>query len=189
MSEIILFRCERRAASLTIKACSGFYSKANTGKIEPYDTAYKCRACPIGAAHASGGAVPDKVSTAKADFQAAQDEWSNVCPRCRRQSTRIVGGKLCVSCYNRQREVKVGKNRKGNPPRELPKLLCSMTLEIADDNGVRLQTFENVTFFGECLIQIAKTATGPFSARRVFSEIELQEIEARRAAMDGEAGP
>jgi hypothetical protein len=40
----------------------------------------------------------------------------NICPRCRRGGSRMIGGRLCVSCWNREREVKIGRNAKNTRP-------------------------------------------------------------------------
>jgi hypothetical protein len=65
----------------------------------------KCRDCRIGAAHAG-----ERHIHRSAIFDMA------ICPRCRRGGARMIGGRLCVSCYNREREFKIGKNAKGTRP-------------------------------------------------------------------------
>ncbi|MFD3263161.1 hypothetical protein [Phenylobacterium ferrooxidans] len=67
-----------------------------------------CRSCPIGAAHAGA----DHVHHSKL-FGAS------ICPACRTGATRMIGNKVCVSCYNRRRELRAGKNARGNAPIEL----------------------------------------------------------------------
>jgi ribosomal protein L37E len=40
-----------------------------------------------------------------------------LCVRCGRQSNRMVVSKaVCISCYNREREAKEGRNARGNMP-------------------------------------------------------------------------
>jgi hypothetical protein len=58
----------------------------------------KCRDCRIGAAHAG-----ERHIHRSAIFDMA------ICPRCRRGGARMIGGRLCVSCYNREREFKIGR--------------------------------------------------------------------------------
>jgi hypothetical protein len=65
----------------------------------------KCRDCRIGAAHAGERHVHhSKIFDL------------GICPRCRRGGSRMIGGRLCVSCYNREREFKIGRNAKGTKP-------------------------------------------------------------------------
>ena len=40
-----------------------------------------------------------------------------VCPRCERQAPRFINGRFCISCYNRDREARLGRNAKGGRPR------------------------------------------------------------------------
>lgn len=67
-----------------------------------------CRSCPIGAAHAGA----DHVHHSKL-------YGASICPACRTGATRMIGNKVCVSCYNRRRELRAGKNARGNAPIEL----------------------------------------------------------------------
>jgi hypothetical protein len=67
-----------------------------------------CRGCPIGAAHA--GAQHIHYSTLFGQ---------EICPRCRRGGLRMIRNRLCVSCYNRRREIRAGRNGRGNRPTEL----------------------------------------------------------------------
>lgn len=67
-----------------------------------------CRSCAIGAAHAGA----DHVHHSKLF-------GTSICPACRTGATRMIGNKVCVSCYNRRRELRAGKNARGNAPIEL----------------------------------------------------------------------
>src|SRR5690606_2664063 len=42
--------------------------------------------------------------------------FARPCTRCEVGSFRLVSGRLCPSCYNRQREWIVGRNAKGGKP-------------------------------------------------------------------------
>jgi hypothetical protein len=108
-----------------------------------------CRSCPIGAAHA--GAVHVVYSRI---FGAA------ICPRCRRGATRMIGGKVCVSCYNRGRELSAGKNARGNAPRELQaRAPRPLEIRIAIDG---LATGQSVVAVdrAEVMIQALRTTKG-----------------------------
>lgn len=173
MAELQLFACTRRNARLTTVACSKFYAAALRKKPEPWDANFKCRACPVGAVHAGGGTTPiqDEAAKEAAARQQVVDEWKNVCPRCLRLSSRIVKDKLCISCYNRAREVRVGKNRKGTAPKLLPSKLCTVTLRIIDSEGSRVETFDNVTGPEEVMAAVARRAAGAVGFGRVVEPV------------------
>ena len=173
MAEIVLFRCDKRSANLTAKSCAGFFEAAARKRPEPWSPLYHCRGCPVGAAHAAGSATPadDAAAKAAAERQRVIDEWRNVCPRCMRLSARLIKGNLCVSCYNRAREVRVGKNRKGSMPVLLPSKLVTVTLRVIDSAGSRNETFENVTGSVEAMVAVARSASGPVGFGRVVEPV------------------
>lgn len=97
---IRLFRCEPLRASLTPASCAKRYA-------EQMD--YPCADCAVGALHA-----------ARLGFRVTRDRTraahTRPCCRCRRHEFRLIGSRLCISCWNREREWKVGRNRKGGRP-------------------------------------------------------------------------
>lgn len=98
----VYFRCERQRATLSTEACAASWRRAdelNNGQCSA------CRLCPVGAVHA--GEVAASMSPLKGTL---------TCARCHRASGRLIGGMVCVSCYNRAREFVVGKNAKGTSP-------------------------------------------------------------------------
>ena len=101
----VFFRCERMRATLSTESCSAAWRRAdelNDGLRSA------CRLCPIGAVHA--GEVAASMSPLKGTL---------TCARCHRTAGRLIGAMICVSCYNRQREVLIGKNAKGTAPVKL----------------------------------------------------------------------
>lgn len=44
---------------------------------------------------------------------------TTICGRCHRIAPRLIRGHICVSCYNREREILLGKNAKGGKPVKL----------------------------------------------------------------------
>ena len=66
---------------------------------------HACRLCPVGAVHA--GEVAASMSPLKGTL---------TCARCHRTASRLIGAMVCVSCYNRAREVLIGRNAKGTAP-------------------------------------------------------------------------
>lgn len=102
-----MFRCERRNATLQVGSCAAIWKTAN-GKHGAECNAI-CRTCPLGALHAGEG-----------DAVMSQLRGVEICARCHRVGMRLIGGDLCVSCWNRQREVIVGKNARGKKPLNHP---------------------------------------------------------------------
>lgn len=104
-----LFRCEKRRASLSAEACAGLWTKGNQKGAD--DRFWLCKGCQVGAQHAGVGDA-----TLSPIYAAA------LCARCHRGTTRLIGGHLCVSCYNRSREWIKGRNARGNAPVTHPDL-------------------------------------------------------------------
>lgn len=102
------FRCERQWATLSTEACAKSWRVANH---ERNDDKAVCRCCRIGAMHAG-------------EDQASMSPFKDmpICARCHRGATRLIGRHICVSCYNRQRELVIGRNAKGKPPVKLSAL-------------------------------------------------------------------
>jgi hypothetical protein len=60
---------------------------------------------------------------------AAAETWRACCDRCLVGGSRLIGRKLCISCYNRDREASIGRDRKGNRPRLIDALhVVTMTI-------------------------------------------------------------
>ena len=100
------FRCERLRATISVDSCAGMWRGGNRENIERLD---RCKACPIGAAHA--GETAASMSPLMGEL---------VCGRCHRHAGRLVGKHLCVSCWNRQREWLIGVNARGTVPTMKP---------------------------------------------------------------------
>lgn len=100
-----LFQCPKIPGKLTLSetSCANYHKAAQ--KKEWSDRLPHCVECPIGAKNAGlelGGGFEKK----------------RVCVRCGSGAGRMVMGRLCMSCYNREREWKLGRNAKGGVPRE-----------------------------------------------------------------------
>ena len=90
-----LFHCAQQRLDLSREACAGFHLRRHT---------VACARCPVGAHHAGRQAPPQHLT-------------EHACARCERVGQRIIQGRLCVSCFNRQLELERGRDRKGNAPR------------------------------------------------------------------------
>ncbi len=100
--------CVSRQLSCRAEACVADWQKAQRIKPAPWESRWHCRGCTDGAARAG-------VSAERA-LQAQQlDRLLHYCVRCHSPAERIVKG-FCLSCYNRERELITGKNRKGTFP-------------------------------------------------------------------------
>lgn len=77
----------------------------------------------------------------------------------------MIKGRLCVSCYNREREAIIGRNAKGTVPR-LSGKLHTVAIAVLEDSGGRIQVFERVTSVVEAMIIAAKGANGPIAFGR-----------------------
>lgn len=89
------FKCEKQRCTLSETSCAKQYVKAKGGSS-------LCSGCEVGASHAGEKIVyglPVKM-----------------CCRCGGTDKRLIHARICVSCYNREREYVLGRNAKGKPP-------------------------------------------------------------------------
>src|ERR1700730_307203 len=99
------FRCTILRSTLSTEGCSANWRRAQRVSAEELGFTGKCRDCPIGALHAGESHVH------RSRLFGAQ-----ICPRTRRWASRLIGNRLGVGAYNRQREWVLGKNAKGTRP-------------------------------------------------------------------------
>ncbi|MBI1207410.1 MAG: hypothetical protein GC191_08985 [Azospirillum sp.] len=176
-----LFRCEAYSMRLSKKSCAGFFNSMKDKTPQPWDSKRQCRGCSIGAVHAGGGETPaeDRQAKAEAAFRALHDEWSRVCSRCMRLASRVVGGRLCVSCYNRSREVRVGENRRGSAPRL--KLRTEAVVVASAGSPVWVERVKDVSGRLEAIVAVAQRADGPVAfGRRLNVPLPGQQVGAWR---------
>ena len=102
------FKCDRMRATLSTEACAINWRRAN---YERQDDRAACKCCPIGAEHAGDG-----------DASMSPLKDAPICARCHHTGRRLIGRMICVSCYNRAREQRLGLNAKGTAPVKLPPL-------------------------------------------------------------------
>jgi hypothetical protein len=145
-----LVACARKALRLTAPACAKFWTLSNPVAPPAWDGRFVCHGCPAGAARAGVALDP---------MQALRDSLASICPRCRCTCTRIINRRLCVSCYNRDREVRCGRNRKGQPPRRVASRLFACRL-VAVEAGVPRQ-IETELASGAFELVLARTRGAP----------------------------
>lgn len=148
--ELTLIRCDRRALTLSRDGCAASWRAAERKRPDPWEGRWHCRACPVGAAHAG---------RPQAETAAVVESLQRVCPRCGRRAMRIIQGRLCVSCYNREREVLKGRNAKGGVP-QLTAVLHDETVLIVRDGLLFRHTLRRVTGATEAMLTLGKAATG-----------------------------
>jgi hypothetical protein len=131
------FDCTRLHAGLSTSACADMWRAANERRSERYTA---CQSCVVGAAHAG-------VSNASR----SPIRNALVCARCARGATRLIHKHLCISCFNRERELMRGRNARGMIPTKLaplaPRQICYLT------NGrVVIKRMERTTHSAELVI-------------------------------------
>jgi hypothetical protein len=132
MTGPVLVDCARAELRLTEASCAKFWLGSNPDAPPVWQGRHRCHQCPAGAARA--GVVIDPMQTVR-------DSLAPFCQRCRRLATRgdrnngIINGRLCVSCYNREREVLRGSNAKGTPPRVVAARLFAARI-VAVESGI-----------------------------------------------------
>lgn len=114
-----LFVCPSIPGKLTLSAqsCANYHVSAQ--KKEWALRLRHCVECPVGAKNAG------------VDL-AAPFQRRALCVRCGSGAGRMVLGRLCMSCYNREREWRIGKNAKGRQPREYKPLGRFLFTRLAD---------------------------------------------------------
>ncbi len=109
------FRCEKLSASMSSDDCSGRYTRSIAGD----ERTSACRFCPIGAVHA-GKVDPLQAASSSAKIKITRHpDQGTRCTRCGRSDLRLIhaSGDICVSCWNRQREWKLGRDARGKAPK------------------------------------------------------------------------
>lgn len=161
---IELFRCAKQNATLSTVGCARMWRKANGGeyRVQPHEALAHCRGCSIGAAHAG-----ERVSGVSELVEALR----TICPRCTRPAFRLINGKFCISCYNRDREARIGRNAKGGKPM-LAALLHDVRIALTEGATVRTVQCDRITSLTEAVIHHARHATGPIVFTRAVASHE-----------------
>jgi hypothetical protein len=149
----LFFPCTAYRATLSREACADRWrsSQGATGAVA--ERVSLCRGCVIGASHA--GHEPVVYSR---HYGAA------MCPRCRKPSFRIIGGRVCVSCANREYELIKGLNARGTVPVILAARppVNRRLIEVANDIARPIEA-TNVIDLAEALLRRLRTSKGTFA--------------------------
>ena len=143
------FDCSRWGACLSVSTCAGMWKSAN-GPTRPLPESrlYRCHRCEVGGSHAGQPAETGNELFGK-----------RICDRCHRLSSRIIHGELCVSCYNREREVIIGKNGRGAPPVKHPPLSPRRVL-VSVDGRVAESIYPHTVDMTEVYVSIMRHQHG-----------------------------
>jgi hypothetical protein len=145
------FRCEPyKVAVISTQSCAARWTKAQDARGDLGSALAACSACATGAAHAGHGRV-----------RYSRHHKSGVCSRCGEGGRRIVGGRACVSCYNRAREMRAGRNARGNLPVELLQRPLHRVEVLVEVDGLARRLVDRETSgLTETVVQFLRTHTG-----------------------------
>ncbi len=109
-----MFECKRIPGNLTLSvaSCAKSWKDGNGSDPDKRMRFHHCTRCQQGAIHAGCGTQ----SVVNPYYMRKR------CPRCDRPSARMIGGRICVSCYNRELEVLKGRDGRGKTPKNLPQV-------------------------------------------------------------------
>lgn len=123
-----MFRCDKLHGTMQVTACGERWKVANSDDADGVHSG--CKNCPIGARHAGVG-----------EINQSPLRGALVCARCHRGTTRLIHRHLCVSCYNRQRELIHGRNARGSVPKKI-KPLEKRRVALCVDGKVKIRESE-----------------------------------------------
>jgi hypothetical protein len=118
-----------------------------------------CIGCSVGSEHA-GVSIPapgisDDVVCSRCLRSASQMRESSV-------GMRLVRGTICVSCYNREKEVIRGRNAKGTPPRKWARLFPA-GIGYVSGGSFCVTKLPLVAHRVEAMLTVMRRAPGPVS--------------------------
>jgi hypothetical protein len=136
------FTCDRLRSTLSVSTCAERWENANGP--DPDHRTRACLKCPIGVLH-----------TGKTDMNMSMWKGSKRCARCGEGASRLVGGHLCLSDYNRQREVIKGANGKGTKPKLHPPL-HRRSVSYLTNGEVKTKTIEHTIGLEEVMFSVLR---------------------------------
>jgi len=146
------FTCQRHQGGLrlTTTTCAGLWHRARRNAEPDRIRLAPCVGCQVGASNAGAKVRP------AAPVQATASVLS--CVRCGQSGgRRLVGSRLCVSCYNREREYEIGRNAKGGPCSHHVPLFCATVGAVTETGAVQPVRVDMVATHLEALLTIARS--------------------------------
>lgn len=143
------FQCPYGLGVMSVSACAKNFALAATPESRRVCRLSRCDGCEVGCSHAGGDAPP------------ARPNAGLTCSRCERPASRLIRGLVCVSCYNREREVLIGKNAKGKYPVKCQPVVSVAIAYRPADGRVRVRKMDRVTRPGEAINSVLATEVGP----------------------------
>lgn len=134
------FACPRGLGRFAVAHCVRMYGEAISGWSRAERVT--CRGCAAGACHAGVHAE-------------SRFALTRTCSRCHRKASRLIRASICLSCYNREREVLIWRNRKGGPPK-FCKPIGAVQLQVATPEAVRVEVVERVASRLEAVIAVLR---------------------------------
>lgn len=156
-----LFECPNHQGGLmlTPATCASMWERARRSQADALIRLAPCVGCQVGASNAGVPVRPES--------PAQQAANALTCVRCGQSGARrLIGGRLCVSCFNRQREYEIGRNAKGGPPSQHRPLYCAIVGVVTDTGAVQPLQVDMVGGQVEALLTISR-ATGSARFGRV----------------------
>lgn len=134
------FDCVPLRMRLTHQSCASNWRMAKRLPRDSDRCILRCKGCAVGAVNAGEDIVDSR----------PVDPADRLCVRCGNPTKKLVWGVFCVGCYNRQREVRIGKNRKGTRP-HLKLNIGTETLYAFVSNQVSKRVVKNINTGAEAL--------------------------------------
>ena len=135
----LYMRCDRMSATLAVPACATNWLMAQDGGNASDRILASCRSCMIGASHAG------RPSASQSPLHGA-----SICARCFTGCTRMVRG-YCISCYNREGELRRGFNRRGKPPTKLA-AMHARALRVIEAGAARVMRRDMTADLSELMV-------------------------------------
>lgn len=134
--------------TISVGSCAARWQRSQDKTDKDGIRMQACINCPIGAKHAG----------VKNFMPRSQVATTKICCRCHRLSNRIIHGRLCVSCVNRQYEFFRGKNAKGTKPVKC-KNLKPIPLVVSDGSERPAETSFIAEDMLEAILSAMKTSS------------------------------
>ena len=148
----VMVKCDRLQMSLTEAGCVRLWKSAQDPENRPqaHEGRHHCLGCPLGAMRAG----VDRAEEVSAATQ-AKEAIRPICPRCERPALRIIEKRLCISCYNRDREARVGRNARGGTPGLAAKLYDDR-ISVARGARIEVMAVTRITSRAEAMLRIGR---------------------------------